>query len=531
MKLIKKQQVSYYECICTGKVSTLEENIPLAGMLSHIKSEGVDSFGENEELKRFAKGLVSSFERDGFINDGYLTAIGEEIVHTKKCWKDLRGQFKLSVVKDGDQQYIVDFKPYYKDDRTGFSLQKNMSLRFYGEFENDDGMRINNLSIDPNVYIGNDKTVDMECVYDYDTNSNSYAVVIDNKKIRFPENTHMFKLMDNSDSLAILQQGLSKFNCFSQQRGRVKISNYGFDIGMSEVLEQIFEYGEFSIDIDDNIRIESIRANVDDSQTACELLLIYLERYAEKQYLSVDEIGTRISEFYYQFADCTDIGDNSVGIFERLLTRTSRSNKTAYLRLLAYQNLGPQSQQNVYQSKVREFSNRTMSIKELVIEMFGENSNIASITALTKYAYKNASISRAFCNFANALKKRYNIPLHLVTARDLSTEQTEVAKKYFDALTTNQNVVLIEKQKCELERIHDRYFCVKKNDGSIEWLKMSGELDAIRYENDFKDGKHSADGINESTVGRVKEMTVVRVSAEGIPSNVRALMEESDENN
>ena len=525
MKLIKKQQVSYYECICTGTVSTLEENSPLAGMLTRLKNEGFDGFEKDEVLKKFAKGLVSSFERDGYINGGYLTAIGEEIVRTKKCWKTLRGQFKLCIVSAENQQYIVEFKPYYKDDRTGFSLQKNMFLRFYGEFENDKGMKIKDLIIDPNVYVGNGKTVDLECVYDYDTNLNSYAVVLDNKKIEFPENAHMFKLVDNSDSLTILQHGLSKFNCFSQQRGRVRISKYGFDPGVSDVLEQIFERGEFAIAIDDNIHIESIRANVDDSQTACELLLTYLERYAEKQYLSVDEIGTRISEFYYRFADCADIGDSSSGVFERLLTRTSRSNKTAYLRLLAYQNLGPEGQQRAYQSQVRDFSNRTMSLQELVTEMIGEKSDVISVTALTKYAYKNASISRAFCNFANALKRRYNIPLELITARDLSSEQAEVAKEYFDSLTTNQNVILIEKQKRELERVHDRYFCIKRSDGTVEWLKMSGELDAIRYANDFKDGNHPAEGIDENTVGRVKEMTVVRVSEEGIPSNVRLLME------
>jgi hypothetical protein len=336
----------------------------------------------------------------------------------------------------------------------------------------------------------------------------------------------MFKLVDNSDSLAILQQGLSKFNCFSQQRGRVKISEYRSSTDVSEILEQIFERGEFSITVDDNTRIESIRANVDDAQTAYELLLTYLERYAEKQYLSVDEIGTRISEFYNRFDDCADIGDNSTGVFERLLTRTSISNKTAYLRLLAYQNVGPQSQQKAYQSKVRDFSNSTMSLIEIVTEMLGERSNIESVTALTKYAYKNASISRAFCNFASALKRRYNIPLRLITARDPLAEQAEVAKEYFDGLTMNQNITLTEKQKWELERIHDRYFRIKRKGGTVEWLKMSGELDAIRYANDFKDGKHPAEGIDENTVGRVKEMTIVRVSEEGIPSNVRMLMED-----
>jgi hypothetical protein len=166
-----------------------------------------------------------------------------------------------------------------------------------------------------------------------------------------------------------------------------------------------------------------------------------------------------------------------------------------------------------------------MSVNGLVEEMLGDRSDIVSITALTKYAYRNASISRAFCNFANALKRRYNVPLHLITARDFSAEQAIVAKEYFDALTASENIILTEKEKREIEKIHDRYFCIKRSDGSVEWLKMSGELDAIRYQNDFVDGKHPRVGINEDSVGRVKEMTVVRVDQEGIPMSVRELME------
>jgi hypothetical protein len=92
-------------------------------------------------------------------------------------------------------------------------------------------------------------------------------------------------------------------------------------------------------------------------------------------------------------------------------------------------------------------------------------------------------------------------------------------------LTASETVILTEKDKREIEKIHDRYFCIKRSDGSIEWLKMSGELDAIRYEGDFTDGKHPRYGIDENTVGQVKEMTVVRVDQEGIPMSVRELME------
>lgn len=525
MRLIKKQQVDYYECICTGSVTTLEENAPLAGMLLRLKNEGSAGIEEDTVLKNFAKGLISSFERDGYLNGGLLTATGEDIVRMGKAWKSLRGQFKLCIVREGNQQYIVNCQPYYQDDRIGFSLQKNSSLCFFGEFENDNGMKIKELHIDPNFYVGNGKKVDLECVYDYDTGRNSYAVIIGNKKIEFPENTHMFKLVDNSDSLDILQQALAKFDCFAQQSGRVKFVKCGFDAGLEDVLKQIFKDGQFTIRLAADVCIEGIRACVDDSKIARELLLSYLERYAKEYYLGVDEIGTRISEFYYLFAECADIGENSASVFEKLLQRTSRVNKTAYLRLLAYRNLGPQEQQKVYQSSVRDFSGERMSVNGLVEEMLGDRSDIVSVTALTKYAYRNASISRAFCNFANALKRRYNVPLHLITARDFSAEQAIVAKEYFDALTASENIILTEKEKREIEKIHDRYFRIKRSDGSVEWLKMSGELDAIRYQNDFADGKHPRVGINEDSFGRVKEMTVVRVDQDGIPMSVRELME------
>jgi hypothetical protein len=86
MRLIKKQQVDYYECICTGSVTTLEENAPLAGMLLRLKNEGSAGIEEDTVLKNFAKGLISSFERDGYLNGGLLTATGEDIVRMGKAW-------------------------------------------------------------------------------------------------------------------------------------------------------------------------------------------------------------------------------------------------------------------------------------------------------------------------------------------------------------------------------------------------------------------------------------------------------------
>ena len=526
MRLIKKQNALYYECICTGTVNTQEENAALAKMLRRIRDEGVDCYREDAVLQRFAVGMNASFERDGYLGNGKVTAKGEEIIETEKCWKTLRGQFKLGVVKAGDQQYVVSFQPYYKDERQGFSLKKGSYPQFVGEFENGNGMRIKDLKLDPNIYESEEETVELGCVYDYGTKCNSYTASIGNTTIEFPENKQ-FQLVDHSNSLSVLQQGLSAFGCFHLRGESVEIREADFSAAKVP-LEQIFEKGEFSIDVDNCTHIESIRAKISESRVSLEVLLAYLEKYAEKQYLSKNEISRRISEFYDLFAECEDVGANSTSVFEQLLQKTSKTNKTAHLRLLAYRDLDPEVQEG-YQSQMQDFSGNEMSIEDLVKRMLGDR-DIVSVTALTKYAYKNVGISRAFRNFATALKRRYNIPLHLITAEDPSATQTEVAREYFESLEKCPDIALTKKEKGEIEKIHDRYYRVEKTDGNIEWWKMSGELDAIRYDGDFKDGRQPRQGIDEKTRGIVKEMTVVRVEESGIPELVRKVMEERNEN-
>ena len=47
---------------------------------------------------------------------------------------------------------------------------------------------------------------------------------------------------------------------------------------------------------------------------------------------------------------------------------------------------------------------------------------------------------------------------------------------------------------------------------------MYGEIDALKYKEDFSD-------VDESTVGNIKEMTVYTVTEDGIPEKVKKIME------
>ena len=42
MKLIRKQKVTYYDCICTGALELLEDDKPLAKLLKKFDNGGVD---------------------------------------------------------------------------------------------------------------------------------------------------------------------------------------------------------------------------------------------------------------------------------------------------------------------------------------------------------------------------------------------------------------------------------------------------------------------------------------------------------
>lgn len=526
MRLIRKVKVNYGEFICTGSITSLEENKPLAAMLANIQYNGIDSLLSNEQLKKFATGLLFSFENDGLINARQLTPMGREVVNSKKTWKELKGVFKLCVVVSDKYTYIVDIIPQYGDDTNGFRLQKSAALQFVGEYENSRGMHIKDIKLNPGCYIGNNREVEIDCVYDYKTDRNAYVVDIDGKKIEFPENPHTFKLVDSYDAKDLLRAVLANYENFAVSGTQVAINGSAGSLLFENAVDEIFHKGFFNaVASDMSYEITEIRAIVENEKIAKDLLIRFLLRQAKSKYCGYGEVSSLISEFYGLFESCSNISLNTQTIYANLMEAAYEYDRTAYLRLKAYEDLMPETIQKEYEvMRQKDFSNSKMSIADLVEQMIGK-APVKSVTLLTKYAYKNAAISRAINLFANSLNKRHHIPLRLITARNGDYTQTDVAKEFYDVLKNNPNVIFSERPIKDIEKIHDRYYRIEKESGDIEWIKMTGELDAFRYVNDFVDGRTPNRDIDEDTVASVKEMTIVGVESKGIISAVINAME------
>ncbi|MDE7330520.1 MAG: hypothetical protein K2N30_05505 [Clostridia bacterium] len=525
MRLVRKVNARYVEVICTGSIVSLEENKPLASMLATIQENGIDCFFADEKLKKFAVGLLHSFENDGLINSRVLTPLGKDVIKNKKAWKELKGIFKLCVVVSDKYSYIVDFVPQYGDEISGYQLQKNASLKFMGDYENNRGMHIKDVKLNPNCYIGNNRVVEIECVYDYKTDRNAYVVDIDGKRVEFPENPNTFKLVDSYDAKDLLRAALVNYGNFSVNDTQVTIIGHENNKLFDNAINDTFDKGSFNaIAGDMSYDITDIRTIIKDEEIAKGLLMKFLINKAKEKYCGYSEVASLIATFYGLFERCPDILVNTQTIYANLIEKAAASNKTAYLRLRAYEDLMPDTIQGNYEvMRPKDFSNSKMSIAELVKQIVGRDT-AKSVTLLTKYAYKNAAISRAINLFANALRRQYNIPLRLITAKNTERIQAEAAKEFYEELKTNPNIIFSEKAIKDIEKIHDRYYRVERESGDVVWIKMTGELDAFRYNNDFVDGKTPNGDIDENTTASVKEMTIIGVGEDGIiPAVIKAM--------
>lgn len=525
MKLVRKVKANYGEFICTGSIVSLEENKPLASMLANIQENGTDSLFADEKLQKFALGLLHSFESDGLINSRMLTPLGKEVIKSKKAWKELKGIFKICVVASGNYSYIVDFIPQYGDEISGYQLQKNASPKFIGDYENSWGMHIKDVKLNPGCYIGNIREVEIECVYDYKTDRNAYVVDIDGKRVEFPENINTFKLVDSYGAKDLLHNVLINYGNFSVNDAQITINSREGNMLFENAINEIFNKGSFNAAASDkSYEITDIRAIVKNEEVAKGLLMRFLLNQAHDKYCGYSEVSSLISEFYGLFEGCPNILLNTRTIYTNLIEEAAAKNKTAYLRLRAYEDLIPETIQKNYEiMRPKDFSNSNMSIAELVDQIVGRDT-VKSVTLLTKYAYKNAAISRAINLFANALRRRHHIPLHLITAKYSECIQAEAAKEFYEALKTNPNIIFMEKPFKDIEKIHDRYYRIEKESGDVEWIKMTGELDAFRFYNDFIDGKTPNREIDENTEASVKEMTIISVGKEGIiPAVIKAM--------
>lgn len=517
----KKAKIQRY--IVQGEMEKYSEDKALANVMREIENSGVAVFNS---LGVFAKGLKSRFEEEQLIADGKITPKGQEIARTGYAWKGVCGRFVLSILECENKNYLIGAEEY-----------DNRDIGSYIELKNDiqltdtyvlikKNCAYKNCSFNSTVYkSANAEEVDLDIIYDYEKGKAQYACVdSEGDKTEFIENKE-FVLVSCEDALVALKDTLENYG-LNTLRKTVLINELTNNPLLENAVAEVFAKGSFNVTANDGTySINGIKLNISKESVARELLLKYLITKAQNRYCGYSEVASLIAEFYGLFEKCPNINSNTQTIYSDLIDKAFKINMTAYLRLCAYMDMMPENIQQKYQIRLpKDFSNSTISVYGLVKEIVG-NDTVKSVALLTKFAYKNARISRAINLFADALKRQYNVPLRLYTAKNSEFEQADVAKEFYEKLKNNPNIEFVEKSIKDIEKIHDRYYKIERESGDIEWVKMTGELDAFRYENDFIDGQTPNGGIDENTVASVKEMTIVSVKSEGIIPLVKDAME------
>lgn len=537
-----------YTYYVTGSLEEKVENLPLQKMIKKIKDGGMNTFLNDNELKKFSQGLKSSFEKDGYINrDNSLTAVGEDIVETGKSWSSLQGAFLFTVLRFGGKAYLLNAKLVKKsDDSIGDDRPKS-------EFNNDEyAGRFRNIKTDAKWANWKElpKNVSVEFYFDYEKAECEVTVRFDNKTVSFTTTESSdFYIINREKSKELLEEreneeGVFDFSEQDTTAVRICVSD-AKELDEKGWLKTFFEKGNFYLPTEDNdfadMKIEDICLYIDkdDAKTAEVLLNEYLLNKAEKSYLGYEETGHFVNAFQKLFVSpdgknsaCPSIMKETKEVYASLVQRAktvAEKNPIAYLHLKAFIDLSPENTLKPYIEKesVVNFSNQHISFDTLAEKVFGNKRNIKSISALSKYTASNGRNARAFILFAASIEKHFGVQTTVITTDEVPQNSNsrfkETDDKWFEKMEKSKNIRLIKKKKHEIKEIHDRYYKVIRTDDSVEWWVMTGELDSLRFENDHP---RIREDIGTSNEGIAKEMTFSKIKQEGVPQNVTNIMEE-----
>lgn len=532
---LKDANISQFNA--TGELEKKLEDDPLKEMLKKIKNGGMNTFLNDNDLKNHAKRLQSSFKKEGLIDSSdLLTQIGEDVVKTGKAWKSLSGLFKITICEYKGRIYVLDVE-IDKESKNDFSekIQGKKILDNYSFKTNK--CEVKNIKLDPNVidtsYKGNNVSVE----FDYETKQCKINAELNSQKYTFEtEESSKIKFIDYNNALSILKESCIKYNCFSVNN--TEISGITIEINEPQKINEIekeiisfYESGKIKLELnkDDNdylIEDIALRINANDMNTGENLLYKYLLKESDNNYIGYSEVGAMVTQFQNLFESIPPITESTKNIYNNLMKEAKdyqEKYNSAYLHLKAYIDLSPESVIKPYIEKTIDFSNKKASFQKIVNEIFQEERDIKSISTLTKYASSNNRISRALIVLAETIKFKYGISLTVITTGQTKNNQSSC--EYYNKMKNDKSIKLIERDFSEIEKIHDRYFKINRKNNEVEWWKLSGELDALRFDNDFIQKQPRGD-IKPDTEGFAGEMTFVRVSESGIPETLNKIMED-----
>ncbi len=313
-------------------------------------------------------------------------------------------------------------------------------------------------------------------------------------------------------------------------------------------LDTFFAEGRFCFDdilLDNNegvAKIEDVALYIDsrDSDTSSVLLKEFLLKRAEKCCLGYGETGRLVSEFQSLFTSpdgnvpaCPPIEKTTEEVYQDLVgyaERVQEDNPIPYLHLQAYIDLSPADTLKPYIEKesVVNLTNQKLSFYDLVLKVFGEERTVEAVCLSSKYTAGNGRNARAVKLFAESVENVFGVRVQLFTtgedARPKDNERfRESDRKWFMKMKECKCLEVKECEAAHIKSIHDRYYKLTRTNGNIEWWVLTAELDQLRFENDHP---RIREDITMDTKGTVHEMTFSRIRQEGVPDEVKQLMEE-----
>lgn len=515
MKLITKQQARYIKYICQGELESYIKNEALAMMLECIAT-GI--FDTEKGLEKFAAGLKSYFQISGYLDGDNTTALGNEIIEKKHVWDKLYGTFEIGTIQSGNSKYIIQHALY----NGNFSLRNVETPNFPGEFLCGES-HVRRIKLERNAKTTEEKSVEIECNYDFDANKSSYSVTVNNTKFAFAESKDSFCELNREDADTKAEQKLKNYGLL-YQNCKVLLTRYDpQNLPLNNAIEDIFNTGTFD-HRDDDVEIKNIRLSIEDPEIAKTVLLKYLEWNSQKRYCGKNEINRLISDFYTLFDECVTVSCGTAEIFGELISCTAKTNITAYLHLMACKDLEPSNQGKERSARATSLGGNQKTMKGVVKAIVGDRQNVISVSIANKYAATNAAISRALCLFADVLKSEYNATLYLYLndANSNPKASKEINKSFYDKLKTHTNIKTVTVSANAFKEIHDRYYRVETKDAEY-WVTTTNELNALRYDDDYIGGV-PRDDIKISTRGQMLDFTIIPLNEEDIRSEVKELL-------
>lgn len=530
MKLKCREYIGFYEGQITASLEEKVKNNSLKNLLFQISDQGLEKMGNDETIKAFLPGLKANFIKTGLLNkDGTLTETGKEIIKTGFVYNKLRGAFDISFVENDGYLYVIKYELTKENNNDRKTWENNQLPGKFGDRE----YRTFNKGIIKNVvpmynqFLQKNKTKPVQALSTYDFNTKECKTDINTDNCSLSINTtseSKFRLLDENQASAMVKDLGLEFELDDKNQFWLnKPIDYILQKPESEnLLKQVYKNGYFNYK-NENTEISKCRLNLaHDHDRIIEVLNHYLMTKVESSYLGYNEIGRLIMDFPELFENRPSIKDSTENIYNKLKETARKSNKMAYKRLQAYQDLCPDIVFNDYITKSKipiDYTGKEKNWSEIVNEVFGNNRDIKSVTTLSKYVYTNKFISKNFGIISDCLQDK-GVKLNVIFSENNHDDGNYFGKNNFlDFFNTRCKA--IKRQEPELKGIHDRYWKITRSN-SVEWFKSSGEVDALRF--NLRENPNP----DKNTKGIVKEMTITFIEESGVPDNVKKLFAECE---